>query len=161
MWPGGVARDVVGGLFLGSHIRSRILQIESDCGKKYHFMLFGVYARIILAFCIAAFHSALEWTSQGFCCHGLSVVHSTSHHTTTSHHITCPHNQPHNITTSITTHPIASLHIRSHCMTAQRITLHHVTLQHITSHRITSHRITSHPVTSRHIRRHDTTSHLR
>ena len=32
-----------------SHIRSRILQIQSDCGKRlYHFMLFGVYAGVIL-----------------------------------------------------------------------------------------------------------------
>ena len=80
---------------------------------------------------------------------------TTSHNHIASHHMS---SQPtNNITTSITTHPIASLHIRSHCMTVQRITPHHVTLQHITSHRITSHPVTSHHITSCHITPHHKT----
>ncbi len=131
--------------------------------------------RSLIAFCIPRFQPAFEWMSQGFCCHGLSVVHSTAspnstHHTTTSHHIACPHNLPHSITTT-PLHHFTSDHMTSHQITPCDRTSHqshHTTSHHTTWHDMTSrskpHCLTSQPttllrLTSQPTTWHHTTSH--
>ena len=134
---------------------SRLIVLTHDTSSTLRGASYGMQNTLAVArrslgvFCIRGFHCALEWTSQGFCCYGFSLVHSSSaispHHTTASPHITWPHNQPyrtstshHNRTTSrvIPWYHITLLHIKSHHMTAHVNTSHHI--QHITWHDMTS-----------------------
>ena len=118
--------------------------------------------------CIPRFHRALKRTSQGPCCHRLSVAHSTSspnspHHTTTSHHIhITSHPMPlHHITPhQITSHDSTSRHITRHYITSRHNTWHHMTWHDTTSYHVTS-RNQPHYLTSRHLTaNHITSSHF-
>ena len=122
---------------------SRLIVLTHDTSSTLRGASYGMQNTLAVArrslgvFCIRGFHCALEWTSQGFCCYGFSLVHSASaispHHTTASPHIasqlTTSHkhiaSQPHNIPC----HPMVSHHITSH-----QVTSHDSAPQHVASH---------------------------